>query len=193
MTDIPAKRDLALAAAAALLAACAEEPQPPSVQELMDNPILLEATVLYCAENRNLRRYDAECVNAHQAVSIIEARDERARYDALEVQSERKREELRQIQEATAEARRRAADAARLQQEVEYHAQFGEQPPDTKPEEEEPLDANVPGAVLPARDTNAAAVPSAGGAGVVNDAGSNAPGVRTEPAAPESGAPDDVQ
>ena len=123
---------------------------PRSVRDFLDNPIVLEAAVVRCAQNRSESRYDAECVNARQAVSIIEAKEERARRDAFEAQSSKKRDALRRTQQAAAEARRRAAEAERMRKEAEYLAQFGELPP--APSGEAALDeaaANAPGMIIP--------------------------------------------
>jgi len=122
-----------------------------SVQEFLDNPIFLEAAVVRCSQNRTESRYDAECVNARQAVSIIEAREERARREQLEAESESKRDALRRTQAAAAEARRRVAEAEQLQREAEYLAQFGVTPPPPT-QGDDPLKDNVPGAVIPAAD-----------------------------------------
>ena len=113
----------------ALVTGCAEEPKHRSVTEFLENPIVLEAAVVRCAQNRTESRYDAECVNARQAISIIEAKEERARRDAFEAESDKKREALRRTQQAAAEARRRATEAERVRKEAEYLAQFGELPP----------------------------------------------------------------
>ena len=121
-----------------------------SVQEFLDNPQFLEAAVVRCAQNRSESRYDAECVNARQAVSVIEAREERARRDQLEAESESKRDALRRTQRAAAEARRRAQEEEQLRREAEYLAQFGATPPPPSNDGDEPLKANVPGAVIPA-------------------------------------------
>jgi len=132
-----------------LIAACSEEPRPRSVTEFLDNPIVLEAAVVRCSHNRDETRYDAECVNARQAISIIEAKEERARRAAFEAESEDKREALRQTQENAAEATRRANEQERLRREAEYMAQFGELPP---PEEEtvgEASPGNAPTMVIP--------------------------------------------
>jgi hypothetical protein len=134
----------------AFVAACSEEPPPRTVTEFLDNPMILEAAVVRCAVNREETRYDAECVNARQAVTIVEAKEERARRDAFEEQSERKREALRRTQEAVAEARRRSAEQIRLRKEAEYLAQFGELP--ASPEGESAVEAsaaNAPAAVIP--------------------------------------------
>ena len=111
-----------------LLAACAEEPLPISTAEFMEQPRLLEATMVRCAQNRSESRYLAECINARDAVNRLEAAEERARRDGLEEQSERKRQALRRTQEAAAEARRRALDNQRRHEEEEYHGIFGQFP-----------------------------------------------------------------
>ena len=115
---------------AVLLIGCSKEPPPRSVEAFMANPVVLEAAMVRCSRNRNETRYDAECVNAREAVDRLAAREEAERRAELEAQSERKREALRRTQRAAAEARRRAAEAARLREEAEYLAQFGEVPVD---------------------------------------------------------------
>ncbi len=137
-----------------LSAGCSEEPAPRTVDEYLDNPQFLEAAVVRCARNRSRTRYDVECVNARQAVSMIEAREERSRRDKLEAQSESKRDALRRTQYAASEARRRAAEIIRLQEEAEYLAQFGELPIIVDASEND-LDANVPGAAITTTDDSA--------------------------------------
>ena len=135
---------------AALVSACSEPPPPRSVQEFLDNPIVLEAALVRCGQNRTETRYDAECVNARQANRVVMAEEEAKRREAFEAQSERKREALRRAQEAAAEARRRAQEQRRLREEAEYLAQFGETPPEqggTRSTNSHP--GNEPGAVLP--------------------------------------------
>ena len=135
-----------------LLAACGkEEPPPRSVTEFVENPILLEAAMVRCAQDRAKYRYDGECVNARAAVDRIQAKEEAAAKAALEVRSERKRAALRRTQEAAKEARRRAAEAQRKREEAEYLAQFGVLPSDdTTTTAEEPLvEGNVPIAAIP--------------------------------------------
>ena len=141
--------------AAVLLAGCSEEPRPRSINEFLDNPIVLEAALVRCAENRNQSRYDAECMNARQANSIVEARDERVRSKQLEAESEAKRRALRETQEAAAEAQRLAEEEERRQREAEYLAQFGELPPaEEAAVESDPSAANAPTAVLSGLEAN---------------------------------------
>ena len=59
-----------------MLAGCAKEPPPRSVNEFVENRILLEAVMVRCSQDRAKTRYDAECVNARQAVSRIQAKEE---------------------------------------------------------------------------------------------------------------------
>ena len=69
----------------AVLAGCAEPPQPRSVQEFLDNPLVLEAALVRCARNRSETRYDAECVNAREANKLVSAQEEakrRAEFEA---------------------------------------------------------------------------------------------------------------
>jgi len=84
--------------------------------EFLDEPIMLEAAMVRCLQDRTATRYDAECINARQAVRQIEAK-------------ESKRLALRRAQRAASEARRRAAENERLREESEYLAQFGVAPP----------------------------------------------------------------
>lgn len=137
--------------ALALLSGCAEEVPPPSVQDYLDNPIMLEAAVVRCAANRSESRYQAECVNARQAISIIEAKEERARRAAFEAESNKKRQALRRTQQAAAEARRRAEELERRRQEAEYLAQFGELPPreDAESVIDDGATTNAPSVVIP--------------------------------------------
>lgn len=165
----------------ALIAACSEEQPPRTVTEFLENPIVLEAAIVRCSLNREETRYDAECVNARQAVSIIEAKEERVRRDAFEAQSERKREALRRTQEAAAEARRRAAEQNRLRSEAEYLAQFGELPPTSEGETAgEAGSGNAPAMVLPEPVTEEPGYSEPTDSPPASDGG-NAPVIEAEP------------
>lgn len=149
MYAMPRKFHLILLSCSLLAAGCSEERPVRSVQEFLDNPQFLEAAVVRCSVNRSETRYDPECINARQAVAIVEAREERARRDKLEAESEKKRDALRRTQRAAAAARREAAERAKRREEAEYLAQFGvAPPPDDGPDPME-LEANTPGAVIP--------------------------------------------
>jgi multidrug efflux pump subunit AcrA (membrane-fusion protein) len=112
-----------------VLVACGEEPPPRSVTEFMDDPILLEATIVRCGQDRAASRYDAECVNARDAVDRLAAAREQARRAELEARSEQKRQALRRAQQAAAEARRRAQEARQRREEAEYYGEFEPLPP----------------------------------------------------------------
>lgn len=134
-----------------LLVGCApEEPPPRTVTEFLDNPMLLDAAMVRCGADRAGSRYDKECINAREAVRIVQAREEAARRAEFEAESERKRQALRRQQEDAAEARRQAEEAERRRKEAEYLAQFGVQLP---PEQDQPEDVlaggNLPIAVVP--------------------------------------------
>lgn len=133
----------------ALLAACAKEPPPRTVTEFVENPLLLEAAMVRCSQDRSKNRYEAECVNARQAVSRIQAKEEAERRAELEASSERKRRALRRTQQAAAEARRRAAEAERQREEAEYLAQFGALPPGEDGTAQALPEGNLPTAVVP--------------------------------------------
>ena len=115
-----------LVAATCIAAGCTPEPPPRTVGEFIDNPRLLEATMIRCAENRAELKYTPECLNAREAVDRLAAREEAARRAELEAESARKREALRRAQQAAAAARARAEEAERLRREAEYLGQFGE-------------------------------------------------------------------
>jgi hypothetical protein len=109
-----------------MLVACSDEPPPISVGEFMEDPRMLEATMVRCAQNRSGTRYKAECVNAREAGILLEAALERNRREEMEKQSERKRQALRQTQETLAKARRRADEERRRREEAEYLGIFDE-------------------------------------------------------------------
>lgn len=173
---------------AGFVAGCGEEPPPTSVPEFMENPILLEATMVRCVQNRAEARYDAECMNAREAVDRIAAAEEEARRADLEAQSERKRQALRRAQEAAAEARRQAQEAERRREEAEYLGQFEPLPEAGDGEAEDPNDDRggagqaPPGGEMP----GAAAAP---GADSDRDSPSP-PAAPTATAAPLGQAPD---
>jgi len=163
------------------LAACAEERRPRSTSEFLEEPIMLEAAMVRCSEDRTATRYDAECVNARQAVKLIEAKEEAAHRADLDAQSESKRQALRRTQEAASQARRRAAENERLRKEAEYLAQFGVAlPPEEMSSDEEPDIGNSPLAVIPEGVSDQ---PLSSGRGDVLPAtdGGNAPGSATLP------------
>ena len=147
------KRTVALFFVLSLIGACGKEPPPRTVAEFMEDPILLEATMVRCGQDRSAMRYEAECVNARDAVDRLAAAREQERRRQLEAESERKRQALRRAQEAAADARRRAEEAARRREEAAYYGEFEPLPrqDDTSGDEgsspsrnDEPVDREVP-------------------------------------------------
>ena len=171
-----------MAAAVMLFAACTEEPPPRSVSEFIEHPILLEAALVRCTRNRAESRYDAECVNAREAVMLTEAQEDSNRRVELEAQSKRKRDALRNTQRAQAEAKRRVVEAQRQREEADYLAQFGVLPPIEEPVTDElgGNAGNVPMAVIP--DAQQSDVTFNGDVGTLPDIGSNAPVMEIAPA-----------
>ena len=95
----------------------------------MEDPILLEATMVRCGQDRSATRYEAECINASDAVDRIAAAKEQARRKELEAESERKRQALRRAQEAAADARRIAQEEEKRREEAAYYGEFEPLPP----------------------------------------------------------------
>ena len=112
------------------LAGCAEPP-PPTVSELVADPVLLEATMVRCLSERTDTKYAAACINAREAAGQIALAAEQARRGELEAQSERKREALRRAQEAADAARQQAMELAEQRKTAEY---LGILPPPANPE-----------------------------------------------------------
>jgi len=108
-----------------------------------------------CSQDRAKTRYDAECVNARQAVSRIQAKEEADDKAEFEARSDSKRAALRRTQAAVSEARRRAAEARRQQEEADYLAQFGVLPDGTDENADPLVSGNSPMAVVPDADAGA--------------------------------------
>jgi hypothetical protein len=159
-----------------LLAGCEGEHQSRSTTEFLENPIMLEAAMVRCSQDRTATRYDAECINARQAVASIEAENEAERHAEHEARSESKRQALRRTQEAAAQARRRAAESESLRKEAEYLAQFGVAlPAGDQTRVEEADTGNSPVAVIP-ESSEPAVLSSGSGDAVQATDGGNAPG-----------------
>lgn len=166
----------------ALAVGCSRKPPARTVSEFLEEPMLLEAALVRCTENRAEMRYEAECVNAREAVKLIEAREEAKRRAEREAQSQRKREALRRTQQAAAEARRRAIEAERKRQEAEYLAQFGVEPPvgaGSETSDAADVTGNSPMAVIPEPDDTDP--PTRSNVTPLPAVGSNAPVAESEP------------
>jgi len=124
------RRRAAFATAGLLCLLCGcEEPQPISFAEFMDDEFARDGTLIRCNENRAATRDDLECANARRAAAAIALREERARREALELESERKIAELRaEIERERAAARlaeQRAQAAARAAYDAQWEARNG--------------------------------------------------------------------
>lgn len=162
----------------ALLVGCVDEMPPRTVSELVENPSMLEAVIVRCAQDRVKTKYDAECVNVREAVSRIEVKEEAIRRADFDVRSDRKRRALRRAREAAAQSRRRAAESERLRQEAEYLAQFGVAPPI---ESDSDVDTgNTPLAIIPDSNEQSQSSPGYGETSPATDGG-NAPTAVTNP------------
>ena len=80
--------------------------------------------MVLCAQDRARTKYEAECVNAREAVNRMAAVEEEQRKHEFDRQSERKRQALRRTQQAVADARRHAAEMQILREEAAYLSQF---------------------------------------------------------------------
>lgn len=108
---------------ACLLVGC-EEPQPISFAEFMDDAIARDGTLARCNENREETLNDIECANARRAAAAIALREERARREALELESERKLAALREQVERERAAAREAQLLADAAARAAYDAQW---------------------------------------------------------------------
>ncbi len=137
-----------------LLGGCSEEPPPRSVDNFLENRILLEATMVRCGENRNQSKYEAECVNAREAINRLATQEDKAHREDVQAQFERKRKSLRRTQEAAAEARRRSDEARRRREEAQYLGIYEEYPAGTEPVGASPPDSFAdPGIASPESGT----------------------------------------
>lgn len=171
---------------ATLLLGCSKEQPARTVAELIENSIILEAVIVYCAENRSKTKYDAECVNAREAVRHIEVKEEAVRRADFDARSDKKRRELRRAQEAAAESRRRSAESERLRLEAEYLAQFGAAVPAERLDDATSDHGNEPIAVIPAGDEPMQVPISHGETSPATDGG-NAPVAVAEPVEEDNG------
>lgn len=170
----------------ALLGGCTKEPAARTVTELVENSIMLEATMVRCAQDRVKTKYDTECVNAREAVKHIEVKEEAVRRTDFDARSDKKRRALRRAQEAAAESRRRSTEAERLRQEAEYLAQFGAVPPIEGESGVEADTANTPIAIIPENNEQPQMPPSYDEASLATDGG-NAPTAVAEPIEEKNG------
>ena len=101
-----------------LLTAC-EKPRPRTFSDFMDDQIAREGTLVRCDTAPDVTQQDIECANARRAEATIALRLERERREQLELESQRKIDELSQ---RIAERERLARDAAREAVEAQREA-----------------------------------------------------------------------
>ena len=99
---------------AAVLAACAPQPEPRTVIDFMDDGLAREGVLTRCNQNREETLTDEECANARRAAATIALEAERARAPELEqrLRSQAARAARPRARRAQAERMRCAADSA---------------------------------------------------------------------------------
>jgi hypothetical protein len=106
------------------LAACSK-PQPRHFTDFMEDRFAREGTLARCNADREATLHDLECANARRAAAAIALQEERARREALEIESEAKIEALRAEVERERQ-RALAADAAKeAAEKAAYEALWG--------------------------------------------------------------------
>lgn len=163
-------------AALCALFGCAEEPPVTTVEDFLQNRILLDAAMARCSIDRDRTRYEADCVNAREASKRIALEEEAERQRVLEAQSERKRLALRRAQQAADDARRRAAEAEQARRDAEYQAMF------------EPADDAAP--VITTTDSGASVGAATSAPGVTEPGSATSTGTAPVPTATEAAGQD---
>lgn len=98
---------------AGLLTACVEPP-PRGFHEFMEDRVAREGVLAHCERAARESLNEIECANARRAAVTLALREERARREELERESERKIKALRaQVERREREARAAQAAAAR--------------------------------------------------------------------------------
>jgi hypothetical protein len=108
-----------------LLAAC-EQPEPRTFAFFMDDSIARDGTLARCNEDPIGTTDDIECAHARRAALSIALRQERERREALEIESQRKIEELKQEMVERERIAREAALAAAREEREAYEAMWRE-------------------------------------------------------------------
>ena len=117
---------LVLAAVCLLATACEKPRVPRTFANFMEDPIARDGTLARCNANPNATVDDLECAHARRAQVSIALRQERERREALEIESQRKIDELKnEMVERERIAREAALAAARAEREA-YEALWRE-------------------------------------------------------------------
>jgi hypothetical protein len=120
------RRALGAALGLCLLLAACERPEPRGFAVFMEDSIARDGTLARCNQDPDRTAHDIECAHARRASLSIALRQERERREALEIESQRKIEELKQeMVERERIAREAALAAARAEREV-YEAMWRE-------------------------------------------------------------------
>lgn len=109
-----------------LLVAACEQPEPRNFSVFMEDSIARDGTLARCNQDPDGTADDIECAHARRAAVSIALRQERERREALEIESQRKIEQLMQeMLERERIAREEALAAARAEREA-YEALWRE-------------------------------------------------------------------
>jgi hypothetical protein len=126
-----ARRRAAGAVAAALVVIGACSPPPPRGYDyFMEDSIARDGALARCDQDPVEAQRDIECANARRAATAVLLREERARREALELESERKLAALRRQVEAEQRALLEAELAAAAAAQEAYEAQWAAEHPE---------------------------------------------------------------
>ena len=99
-------------AAALMLAACEPAPVPiASVEDLIEDPVVLDGLLMKCGKDKAAQKSNVECMNARIAVDRIAAQREKIEAEKRIAAFERNRERLRLQQDTQ---RRQLEDARKV-------------------------------------------------------------------------------
>jgi hypothetical protein len=108
------------------LAGCERPPEPRTFADFMDDSIARDGTLARCNKDPDGTMEDIECAHARRAALSIALSQERERREALEIESQRKIEELKaEMVERERIARDAALAAARAERDA-YEAMWRE-------------------------------------------------------------------
>jgi hypothetical protein len=120
----------AVAAAVGVIGACSPPPSWRSYDHFMDDSIARDGVLARCDQNPLEAQRDIECANARRAATAVLLREERARREALELESERKLAALRRQVEAEQRALLEGELAAAAEAQAAYEALWAAQHPE---------------------------------------------------------------
>ena len=133
---------LLLVLIACFTAGCIEEPRARSYMEFMDDSFAREGTLARCNQDREGTANDAECINARRAASSLAARADEALREQRDAESEILRAAASDRAASAQIAAQQAEEAARVNAEAEYEAQWVEADVSVQPTQ--PLESTLP-------------------------------------------------